>query len=180
MCTGRCRWLYRRSSTVDRQVKPDSIAEKGGLHAGDIVVKMAGCVADGIAQMAAQDAVLGVGSTLEIIVERWPPSSTLILIQTQRVSNMSLFCSGKYHTYRGRSPFVWLALWHWKWANFVSVITRYRNITNTTAMHYKECILISKLTSTFDATPIVVNMVGRFHFIFSHYSNIWLLRQVDI
>ena len=47
------------------------MASKGGLHAGDIVVKLAGKLADAMTHRDAQDAIIQSGDALEIIVERY-------------------------------------------------------------------------------------------------------------
>ena len=48
----------------------DSLAAKGGLHAGDIVVKLCGKSAESMTHKDAQQAILTSGNSLEIIVER--------------------------------------------------------------------------------------------------------------
>ena len=52
-------------------MKGDSLASKGGLHAGDIVVKLAGKPADIMTHRDAQEAIIQSGDALEIIVERY-------------------------------------------------------------------------------------------------------------
>ncbi len=53
------------------QVLSDSVAARGGLHAGDILVKLGGKSADGMTHKDAQDAIIQSGNALEIIVERY-------------------------------------------------------------------------------------------------------------
>ena len=53
------------------QVAPDSVASKGGLMPGDIVVKLAGQSATGMTHGQAQQTIIKAGNTLEIIVERY-------------------------------------------------------------------------------------------------------------
>ena len=52
------------------QVVEGSVAAKSGLHATDIVVKLAGKSADGMTHKGAQEAIMASGNALEIIVER--------------------------------------------------------------------------------------------------------------
>ena len=52
------------------QVANDSVAAKVGLHAGDIVVRLAGSSADGMTYKDALTAIRAIGDTLVIIVER--------------------------------------------------------------------------------------------------------------
>ena len=49
----------------------ESVAAKVGLHAGDIVVRLAGRSADGMTYTDALTAIRAIGDTLEIIVERY-------------------------------------------------------------------------------------------------------------
>ena len=60
-----------------RQVAVDSVATKVGLHAGDIVVRLAGKSADGMTYKNAVAAIRAVGDSLEIIVERWVLDTTI-------------------------------------------------------------------------------------------------------
>ena len=53
------------------KVTEGSIAAKSGLHAGDIVVKLAGQSADDMTHKKAQQAIVSAGNVLEIIVERY-------------------------------------------------------------------------------------------------------------
>ena len=53
------------------QVVAESLAAKGGLHPGDIVVKLAGKSADDMTHKDAQEAIISAGNHLEIIVERY-------------------------------------------------------------------------------------------------------------
>ena len=53
------------------QVGVESVAAKVGLHAGDIVVRLAGRSADGMTYKDALTAIRAIGDTLEIIVERY-------------------------------------------------------------------------------------------------------------
>lgn len=52
------------------QVNSASIAARGGLLPGDIVVKMAGVSADDMTHKDAQRTIVNAGNTIEIIVER--------------------------------------------------------------------------------------------------------------
>ena len=52
------------------QVTENSTASQCGLHAGDIVVKLAGKSADNMTHKDAQQAIHSAGNELEIIVER--------------------------------------------------------------------------------------------------------------
>ena len=49
---------------------PDSVADKGGLQDGDIVVRLGGQSADNMLHKDAQQAIMMAGDSLEIIVER--------------------------------------------------------------------------------------------------------------
>ena len=49
----------------------NSVAAKGGLHPGDIVVKLAGQGTEEMTHKDAQEAIQQAGDILEIIVERY-------------------------------------------------------------------------------------------------------------
>lgn len=65
-----CMQSFFLSFACDHQVVPGSVAASSGLHAGDILVKLGGCTAEGMTHKDAQQAILSSGNSLEIIVER--------------------------------------------------------------------------------------------------------------